>query len=39
MSPKGLVHILTVEEIDGELQALSNQGGEEEETGGYNLTH
>ena len=39
MSPKGLVHILTVEEIDGELQALSNQGGEEEETGRYNLKH
>ncbi|XP_034711424.1 transcription factor MYB102-like [Vitis riparia] len=39
MSPKGLIHILTVEEIDGELQALSNQGGEEEETGRCNLKH
>ena len=38
MSPKGLVHILTIEEIDGELQALSNQGGEEG-TGRYNLKH
>lgn len=39
MSPKGLVHILAVEEIDGELQALSNQGGEEEEAEGDNLKH
>ena len=35
MSLKSLIHILTVEEIDGELQALSNQGGEEEEVGGH----
>ena len=39
MSPKGLVHTLIVEEIDGELQALINQGGEKEETGRYNLKH
>ena len=39
MSPKSLIHILTVEEIDGDLQALSNQGGEEEEAEGHNLKH
>lgn len=39
MSPKGFVHLLAVEEVDGELQALSNQGGEEEEAEGDNLEH
>lgn len=35
--PKGLVHIPAIEEINGELEALGDEGGEEEEAEGDDL--
>lgn len=37
MGPEGFVNVLAVEQVDGELEALSNEGGEEEEAEGDNL--
>ena len=37
VGPEGLVGVLAVEEIDGELEALGDEGGEEEETEGDDL--
>lgn len=37
VGPDGLVHVLAVEEVDGELEALGDEGGEEEEAEGDDL--
>lgn len=37
MDPESLIHVFAVQQIDSELQALSDQGGEEEEAEGDDL--
>lgn len=37
MGPEGLIDVLTVEQVDGEFEALGDEGGEEEEAEGDDL--